>query len=63
MFCCKEDREFTKGALGWIGTELGAGKGKALVAAGGSWGQAGESAARVSWDAVDPAQWLGLMTF
>lgn len=35
MFCCKEDRDFTKGALGWIGTELRAGKGKTLVAAGG----------------------------
>lgn len=35
MFCCGEDRDFTKGHLGWIGTQLGAGKGKTLVAAGG----------------------------
>lgn len=27
------------------------------------WSQTGESAARVSWDAVDSAQWLGLITF
>ena len=36
MFHCKEDRDFTKGALDWIGRELGAGKGKTLVVAGGA---------------------------
>jgi len=35
VFCYKEHRGFTKGALGWVGRGRGAGKGTELVAAGG----------------------------